>query len=225
VTDFADWVERELGAPLRDVIAHFVTLRGDDSVARRRLSELPIERMMADVCSGCGGHMEPDPVHRVRLFERGGVTRCRACGVERELKPFEVPADPGVTLVRVQGTDAKAKERIRPSWEAPHLGRFRVLPRTDGLFVVHEDLERGMAFGPVFKSVNEAKWQIWWRVEGEKKTGRRLGEKLFVHGTLVALVDFLDDVWALVEDPETGRQGKVFVHRLVKASLRGPVRA
>lgn len=160
----------------------------DVALAARRLSALAIDARVADVCPCCGGHAEPDLVLRLALLERGGEALCARCGITKEVGAVALLPDPGI------GSLAKSKAYGGGAWEEPKLGRFRVLKRTDGKFVVYdEDVVGGRS--PVFDDVNLAKWRVWWRALGEKKTGLRLGQACFVglYQEPCVLIDFVDE--------------------------------
>ncbi len=176
------------------------------ATAARRLSVLPIERRVADVCPGCGGHAEQNLGLRLGLLQEGGRARCARCGIEKVVEAGFVARDPGIgKLVK---SEAYGKGVAS---ETPHLGRFQILKRTDGRFAVFEE---GAGGGPVFDDVNAAKWRVWWRVEGEKATGVRLGEACSVGGAPAELVDFVDARRAAVRFLGTGQVSFVLLVEL-----------
>ena len=204
---FADWLEGELGISCAEAIARAEALRsfaGDpEAVARRRLSKLSADDAVADGCPGCGGHAEENPLARVRLFVLGGVARCKRCGVEVRVEPLAVPEDTGLETYELFSAERWVWRGEEKKTE-PKFGRFRVLPRTDGRFVVHDDEADRIRFGPVFSTDLEARWRIWWRVKGEEKTGVRLDAECLVHGIPATLLEFFDDRRAAVRYPVTG---------------------
>lgn len=77
-----------------------------------------------------------------------------------------------------------------------HYGRFKVLQRTDGLYVVHEKDQHGspFRFGPVFATIVEASWRARHRAAGERELGAEIGDQVRVAGGLGFLVDFVAPV-------------------------------
>jgi hypothetical protein len=73
-------------------------------------------------------------------------------------------------------------------------GRFKVLQRTDGLYVVHEkDQVSGVfRFGPVFRTLVEAQWRAYHRASGEKASSLKIGQQVRVgQSGLGFVVDFV----------------------------------
>jgi hypothetical protein len=85
-----------------------------------------------------------------------------------------------------------AREQVIPDPDL-HYGRFKVLQRTDGKFVVHEkDQHSGpFRFGPVFATLPEACWRAWHRAAGEKLCGAQIGDGVRVAERSGFLVDFV----------------------------------
>jgi hypothetical protein len=186
-----------------------------EAEARRRLCSLLLERAVADVCPSCGLHMVADVTARVALLERGGVARCPQCRIDKRVEAGPVAvASPVVAEPAAAPTNASRKAALpggaygggkrAPGGEIAMLGRFKVLQRTDGRYVVHETEQQGVApfrFGPVFDDLNLAKWRVWWRLEGEKKTGLRIGQDVLCEGLRVELLDFVAEGRAFVKLP------------------------
>lgn len=65
-----------------------------------------------------------------------------------------------------------------------HYGRFKILQRVDGLYVVHEKDQRGspFRFGPVFESMAAAQWRAWHRATGEAAAQVEIGDQVTLHG-------------------------------------------
>ncbi len=218
---FWEWVEAQLGTTCEQLLAELAAQTPEaramrvilETDARRRLSGLPVERAVADMCPSCGLHMVDDVVGRVELLEDGGAARCAQCGIVKSVEAGPVPAAPPMLPVPVQIVPSTKKAALpggpygggkrAPGGEMALLGRFKVLQRTDGRYVVHEtEQTRGpFRFGPVFDDLNLAKWRVWWRVEGEKKTGLRVGQDVLCDGLRVELLDFVGEGRAFVKLP------------------------
>jgi hypothetical protein len=54
----------------------------EDSIARRELSERPLQDRLADVCPGCGHHIL-DTKDRLKWLKEGGSIRCSGCGLSK----------------------------------------------------------------------------------------------------------------------------------------------
>jgi hypothetical protein len=221
-----DQVLAEIAAMTPEARAMQVVIEAD---ARRRLSALPVERTVADTCSSCGLHMVGDVVARAALLEQGGMAICSRCGIRKSVEAGPVPPAPPMLPQPVQvavsslavkppgrsGLDPHTRKaalpggaygggKRAPGGEIAVLGRFKVLQRTDGRYVVHETEQQGAApfrFGPVFDDLNLAKWRVWWRVEGEKKTGLRVGQDVLCEGLRVVLLDYVGEGRAFVKLP------------------------
>jgi hypothetical protein len=75
-------------------------------------------------------------------------------------------------------------------------GRFKVLMRTDRMYVVHET-EQGSGpfrFGPVFADIVSAQWRAWHRAKCEDRYGVRIGQVVLVGERPAELVDFIAPV-------------------------------
>ena len=81
-----------------------------------------------------------------------------------------------------------------------HYGRFKILQRVDGLYVVHEKDQRGspFRFGPVFESMAAAQWRAWHRATGEAAAQVEIGDQVTLPGrSLGFVVDFVARVGEL----------------------------
>lgn len=111
------------------------------------------------------------------------------------------------------------------AWSAPNpivvdpevsYGRFKVLMRTDRMFVVHETEQTSSApfrFGPIFRTLVEAQWRAWHRAKCEDRLGVRVGQIVLVGERPAELVDFVgrtgEQNLARVEVAARFRDGKL----------------